>query len=50
VSRARELLGFEARRELSEGIPELADWVSGQTVTERGDEALAALRARGLVR
>jgi dTDP-L-rhamnose 4-epimerase len=50
VSRARELLGFEARRQLSEGIPELADWVSGQAVTERGDEALAALRARGLVR
>ena len=49
VARAHELLGFEARRELVEGIPELAEWVAGQTAAERGDEALAGLRARGLV-
>jgi dTDP-L-rhamnose 4-epimerase len=49
VSRARELLGFEAVRPLADGIPELAAWVATQTVEERGDEALADLRARGLV-
>jgi dTDP-L-rhamnose 4-epimerase len=50
TTKARELLGFEASRELGEGMPELAEWVSRQEVEERGDEALAGLRARGLVR
>lgn len=50
VERARELLGWEAERTLDEGIPELAAWVATQTVEERGEEALADLRARGLVR
>jgi nucleoside-diphosphate-sugar epimerase len=49
TTRARELLGFEAETELADGLPELADWVAGQTVTERGDEALAEMRARNLV-
>jgi len=49
VGRARELLGFEAHRTLGEGVPELAAWVATQAVEERGDEALADLRARGLV-
>jgi dTDP-L-rhamnose 4-epimerase len=49
VSRARELLGFEASVSLEQGLPELADWVARQRVSERGDEALADLRARGLV-
>ena len=49
VDRARELLGFEAKKTLGEGLPELAEWVAGQTVTERGDDAVAELRARGLV-
>jgi dTDP-L-rhamnose 4-epimerase len=48
-TRARELLGFEARRSLDDGLPELAEWVAEQTVSERGDEALAELRSRGLV-
>ena len=48
-SRARELLGFEARRTLADGLPELAEWVARQEVEERGDEALEGLRARGLV-
>ena len=47
---AREALGFEAEVELADGLPELAAWVAGQTdVGERGAEALAELRARGLV-
>ena len=46
---AREALGFEARVPLERGLPELCEWVAGQTVSERGDEALADLRTRGLV-
>jgi dTDP-L-rhamnose 4-epimerase len=49
VGRARTLLGFEARTGLDEGLPELAAWVAGNPVRERGDEAVADLRARGLV-
>jgi dTDP-L-rhamnose 4-epimerase len=49
VSRARDLLGFEGRTALEEGLPELAAWVAGNVVAERGDEALADLRSRGLV-
>jgi dTDP-L-rhamnose 4-epimerase len=47
---ARELLGFQAAVKLEDGLPELAAWVAEQTdVGERGAEALAELRARGLV-
>ncbi len=47
---ARELLGFEAKVELADGLPELAQWVASQTdVAERGTAALADLRRRGLV-
>ncbi len=46
---ATEMLGFTARVSVDEGIPELARWVTGQSPAERGDEALAELRARGLV-
>jgi dTDP-L-rhamnose 4-epimerase len=49
VSRARELLGFEASVSLEQGLPGLADWVARHAVRERGDEAVADLRARGLV-
>jgi dTDP-L-rhamnose 4-epimerase len=49
TARARDLLGFEARRTLEDGLPELAEWVARQRVDERGDEALADLRAHGLV-
>lgn len=49
TSRASELLGFEAERTVEEGLPELAEWVARQQVDERGDEALAHLRAHGLV-
>ena len=46
---ARELLGFEARVGLDEGLPELVEWVAGERVAERGDEAADDLRARGLI-
>jgi dTDP-L-rhamnose 4-epimerase len=49
VTQARELLGFEASVSLDRGLPELAAWVAKQRVVERGDEAVAELRARGLV-
>jgi dTDP-L-rhamnose 4-epimerase len=49
VTRARELLGFEARRTLADGLPELAEWVARQGTAERGDEALRQLREQGLV-
>jgi dTDP-L-rhamnose 4-epimerase len=49
TARAREMLGFDARRTLEDGLPELAEWVARQQVDERGDEALAGLRAHGLV-
>jgi dTDP-L-rhamnose 4-epimerase len=49
TTRARELLGFEAHRTLEDALPELADWVARQQFVERGDEAVAELRALGLV-
>jgi dTDP-L-rhamnose 4-epimerase len=50
VSRARETLGFEAEVSLERGLPGLAEWVARNRPEERGDAALADLRARGLVR
>ena len=49
TSRARELLGFEAKVELAEGLPELAEWVASRRVAERVDAAISELRALGLV-
>ena len=49
TSRARELLGFEAKVELAEGLPELAEWVASRRVAERVDGAISELRALGLV-
>jgi dTDP-L-rhamnose 4-epimerase len=49
VRRARDLLGFDARRSLDDGLPELAEWVAAQHVDERGEKAVSELRTRGLV-
>jgi dTDP-L-rhamnose 4-epimerase len=49
TERAEQVLGFRAKARIEDALPELAEWVAGQTVSERGDEALAELRARGLV-
>jgi len=46
---ATELLGFTAATTIEVGIPELAEWVARQEPVERGDAALAELRARGLI-
>jgi len=48
ISLARRLLGYEPRVGLSEGMSELAEWLSGQTAAENVDEAHAELRRRGL--
>jgi dTDP-L-rhamnose 4-epimerase len=49
TSAASEVLGFEASVGLDAGLPELVEWVAGRQVSERGDEAAAELRARGLI-
>jgi dTDP-L-rhamnose 4-epimerase len=49
VSLAREALGFEATRDFSEGLAELAQWVAKQTAHDRVSEARRELEARGLV-
>jgi len=46
---AHDLLGFQATVTLEQGLPELAEWVARQTPVERGDEAVAELRAHNLV-
>ncbi len=46
---ATELLGFSAGVSLDDGIPALAEWVARQSPVEGGDEALAELKARGLI-
>jgi dTDP-L-rhamnose 4-epimerase len=48
VSLARELLGFEARIELGDGMAELAEWLEGQVAVDHVDAATHELAARGL--
>ena len=48
ISLARDLLGFEPRVPLEEGIAELAEWLEGQVAADRVDAASAELAARGL--
>jgi dTDP-L-rhamnose 4-epimerase len=48
ITLAREALGYEPRTLLEDGLGELAEWVAGQTATDRVDEASAELAARGL--
>jgi dTDP-L-rhamnose 4-epimerase len=50
VSRARELLGFEARVTLADGMAELAAWLETQTANDRVEAATAELVQRGLAR
>jgi dTDP-L-rhamnose 4-epimerase len=48
IGRAREVLGFEPRAALEDGLAELAAWLSRQVATDRVEEARAELAARGL--
>jgi dTDP-L-rhamnose 4-epimerase len=50
ISRARTLLGYEPRVTLSEGIPELLNWVREQHAEDQVSRATAELEARQLVR
>lgn len=49
-SRARELLGFEARVSFEEGMTALTQWLAGQQADDRCDIATRELAARGLAR
>jgi dTDP-L-rhamnose 4-epimerase len=50
IRRARELLGFEPRVELTRGLTELVAWLETQTADDRVEEATAELVERGLAR
>jgi dTDP-L-rhamnose 4-epimerase len=49
-SRARELLGFDARMGFDEGMAELVGWLRDQEPVDRVDDATRELAARGLTR
>jgi dTDP-L-rhamnose 4-epimerase len=50
ITRARDLLGYEPRVALDEGMAELAEWLETQTAEDRVDHATEELVARGLAR
>ena len=50
VSLAHELLGYEPRTRLEQGMADLAEWLEGQVAEDRVDDAAAELAARGLTR
>jgi dTDP-L-rhamnose 4-epimerase len=50
VSRARELLGFDATVDFGEGMRELVAWVREQEADDRSEAAHAELAQRGLAR
>ncbi len=49
ISKARELLGFEPENRLEDTLDELASWVRGSVVIDRGAEMRQRLEERGLV-
>jgi dTDP-L-rhamnose 4-epimerase len=48
ISRARQVLGYEPRISLGEGLRDLATWLEGQIAADRVVEARRALETRGL--
>jgi dTDP-L-rhamnose 4-epimerase len=50
VTRARELLGFEAKVSFADGMADLIGWLSDQEAVDRVDAATSELAARGLTR
>ena len=48
VSRAREVIGFEARVDVEDGIAELGRWLEGRVAEDRVDAAAGELASRGL--
>ena len=50
ISLARELLDYEPKIELEQGMAEIASWLEGQVARDDVDAAKAELQARGLTR
>ncbi len=48
ISLARELLGYEPKVELEQGVAELVEWLAGQPAVDRVDAAAEELSSRGL--
>jgi dTDP-L-rhamnose 4-epimerase len=48
IGLAREVLGYEPRVALDDGMAELAEWLQGQTAEDRVESAHSELAARGL--
>lgn len=49
LARIRDALGYEARRDFSEGLADLAAWVARQQAVDRVQQARRELEQRGLV-
>ena len=49
TSKAQRELGFVAKRDFSEGLRELSEWVAGQEAEDRIPQARRELEARGLL-
>jgi dTDP-L-rhamnose 4-epimerase len=49
ISKIRDELGYAPRKDFSEGLAELAEWVAQQEAHDRVQEARRELEARGLV-
>lgn len=49
LTKAREVLGYQAQEDFGEGLAELADWVARQEAEDRVVEARRELEMRGLV-
>jgi len=50
ISRARQLLGYEPRVSVEQGIPRLLEWVRAQQSVDGVERATQELQSRGLVR
>ncbi len=50
VSRAADLLGWEAETRLEDGVSELAEWAAGEDAEDHTDEANMELRTMGIIR
>ncbi|MFP4163280.1 MAG: NAD-dependent epimerase/dehydratase family protein [Chitinispirillaceae bacterium] len=48
ITRAREVLGYEPRIDLAQGLSELTGWLKGQIAYDHLDKANAELKQRGL--
>lgn len=49
LTKARDVLGYQARQDFGAGLAELAEWVARQEATDRVAEARGELERRGLV-